>query len=108
MARKRAPGAGRKPRGEYPGKTETFTTRIRPEVKKGLERAAAKHERSLSQEVEFGLRFYLSGLKPSSLDRGSHIRALGEAVMLVAQCIERATEKHWTGRVYGRIPPSGD
>src|SRR5277367_3899818 len=102
MARKRAPGAGRKPRGEYPGKTETLTTRIRPETRKGLERAAAKHDRSLSQEVEYGLRFYLSGLKR---DRGRHIRALGEIVELLAQRIESKTgsktEKlHWNEDVF--------
>jgi hypothetical protein len=93
----RAPGAGRKPRGEYPGKTETLTTRIRPETRKGLECAAAKHERSLSQEVETGLRFYLSALK---LDRGRHIRALGEIVALLAQRIESKTGEHWNKDVF--------
>ena len=30
MAKKRAPGAGRKPRGEFKGKSATLTTRITP------------------------------------------------------------------------------
>jgi hypothetical protein len=97
MAKKRAPGGGRKSRGEYPGKTKTLTTRIRPETREGLERAAAKHGRSLSQEVEHGLRFYLSGLK---LDQGRHIRALGEIVALLAQRIESKTGIHWNESVF--------
>jgi hypothetical protein len=92
--KKRASSAGRKPRGEYQGKTMTLTTRITPATRYAIERAAAKSGRSLSQEVEHGLARYVAMLKPNR-DRGSHIRALGEAVMLVAQCIERATEKHW-------------
>jgi hypothetical protein len=94
MARKRAPGAGRKPRGEFQGKSEVLTTRITPETRAALDRAAAKGERSLSQEVEHGLSWYLSVLKRTP-ERGDHIRALGEAVMLVAQYIERATEQQW-------------
>jgi hypothetical protein len=94
MAKKRAPGAGRKPRGEFQGKTAVLTTRITPETRAALERAAAKGKRSLSQEVEYGLRIYLSTLKRNP-DRGAHVRALGEAVMLVAQYIERATGQHW-------------
>jgi hypothetical protein len=97
MAKKRAPGGGRKPRGEYPGKTKTLTTRIRPETREGLERAAAKHGRSLSQEVEAGLRFYLWGLK---LNHGRHIRALGDIVALLAQRIESKTGIHWNESVF--------
>ena len=52
MARKRAPGAGRKPMGEIQGKSSAFSTRIRPETRKKLETAARANGRSLSQEVE--------------------------------------------------------
>jgi hypothetical protein len=58
-----------------------------------LERASSKNDRSLSQEVES--RLDLSIRKERNSGRGRHLRALGEAVMLVAQCVERATEKHW-------------
>jgi hypothetical protein len=95
MAKKRAPGAGRKPRGEFQGKTAVLTTRITPETRAALERAASKgKKRSLSQEVEYGLRMYLLWLQRDR-ERVKHIRALGEAVMLVAQYIERATGQHW-------------
>jgi hypothetical protein len=46
----------------------------------------------LSQEVEYRLRVSIGSERKN---RGTHVRALGEAVMLVAQCIERATEKPW-------------
>ncbi len=48
MAQKRAPGAGRKPRGEFRGKSAVFSTRLRG----ALEREAARNGRSLSQEIE--------------------------------------------------------
>jgi hypothetical protein len=94
MAKKRAPGAGRKPRGEFKGKSAVLTTRITPETRTALERAAEKGKRSLSQEVEHGLRWYLSTRKRAP-ERDDHIRALGEAVTLVAQYIERATKQKW-------------
>jgi hypothetical protein len=93
MARKRAPGAGRKPRGEFQGKSAVLTTRITPETRAALEHAAAKGKRSLSQEVEYGLRWYL--FVKRTPERGAHIRALGAAVTLAAQYIERATEQKW-------------
>ena len=52
MARKRAPVAGRKPRGEFRGKSAVFSTRITPELRAALEREAARSGRSLSQEIE--------------------------------------------------------
>ena len=74
MAKKRAPGGGRKSRGEYPGKTNRFMMRIRrKKIREGLERAAGKHGRSPSQEVEYGLRFYLSGAQARR--RASYSRA---------------------------------
>ena len=95
MATKRAPGAGRKPRGEFQGKSAVLTTRITPETRAALERAAAKGKnRSLSQVAEKALSVYLSMLEASP-ERGDHINALGEAVKLVAQYIERATGQRW-------------
>jgi hypothetical protein len=93
VARKRAPGAGRKPRGEYRGKSATLATRIRPDTRAALDRAARENKRSLSQEVEYRLRHSIGS--DDRKKRGKHIRALGEAVMLVAQFVERATEKRW-------------
>jgi len=52
MSRKRAPGGGRKPKGEIRGKSAVFSTRIRPETRKKLDAAAKAKNISLSQEVE--------------------------------------------------------
>jgi len=89
-ARKRAPGAGRKPRGDYSGKTDTFTTRITRDTRHALEQAATASRRSLSQEVEHRLRLSLH--KPAGKE---HNRALGHAVVILAERIERETEKDW-------------
>jgi hypothetical protein len=92
MTRKRAPGAGRKPRGEFRGKSATLATRIMPSTRAALDRAARENERSLSQEVEYRLQLSIGDDRKN---RRQHIRALGEAVMLVARFVERATEKRW-------------
>src|SRR3954465_4329709 len=47
---------GPKPNGEYSGKTSVFSTRIRPDTKARLIKAAASAPRSLSQELEHRLR----------------------------------------------------
>ena len=49
MVRKRKPGGGRKPRGEGPA--VAFNTRIEPETRRLLERAAKENGRSLSAEI---------------------------------------------------------
>jgi plasmid stability protein len=95
MARKRAPGAGRPPRGDINGKTETFTTRITPETRRALEASARKHGRSLSQEAEVGLREYLK--KPDGFPRN---RALASLIRTVAEQIEAATKLSWTSDTF--------
>jgi uncharacterized protein (DUF1778 family) len=91
MVRKRAPGGGRKPRGEFAGKSATITTRIMPDTRVGLDQAARASKRSLSQEIERRLRESLS----SDVQRADHIRALGELVKLTAESIERITGTSW-------------
>jgi hypothetical protein len=59
--RKRAFGGGRKPLGEFKGKTTTLTTRITPQTKAALERRAKQHGRSLSQEIEACLNEVIHG-----------------------------------------------
>src|SRR5262249_9471247 len=96
MTRKRAPGGGRKPLGPFKGKTATLTTRITPETRAALERAAKKRRPrplSLSQEVEHRLDGSIR--RDRERDRKPHIRALAEAVALVTERVEAATEKHW-------------
>ena len=91
MAKKRAPGAGRKPRGEFKGKSATLTTRITPETRAAMERAAQKSGRSLSQDVE---RRLVDSVR-NERNRRSDIRALAEAIAIVAEKVEKATGKHW-------------
>ena len=93
MAKKRAPGAGRKPRGEFSRKTSTITTRITPGTRKALERAAEKTSRSLSQEVEHRLDGSIRRDYEHNRDR--HIRGLAEAIAILTHWVERATQKRW-------------
>jgi hypothetical protein len=103
LAKKRAPGAGRKPRGEFKGKSATLTTRITAETRAAMERAAQKSGRSLSQEVE---RRLIDSVR-NERNRRSDVRALAEAIAIVAEKVEIATGKHWlqdafTGEALGR------
>ena len=91
MAKNRAPGAGRKPRGEFKGKSATLTTRITAETRAAMERAAQKSGRSLSQEVE---RRLIDSVR-NERNRRSDVRALVEAIAIVAEKVEIATGKHW-------------
>lgn len=92
--RKRAPGGGRKPQGEFSGKTAKMTMRMTLATRAQLEDAAKKSGRSLSQEAEYHL-----GLSLSRVRIRDHIQALGEIIQLLAQRIESKTEKngklHW-------------
>jgi hypothetical protein len=49
-------GRGATPKGEYVGKSKVFSTRIRPDLRDSLDKAARKSGRSVSQEVEHRLR----------------------------------------------------
>ena len=89
MARKRAPGAGRPPRGEYTGKSATITTRIKPDTRLALEDAARANRRSLSQEIERRLRESLSERQ------AGHIRAIGGLAKIATERIEEVTGKDW-------------
>jgi hypothetical protein len=86
--RKRAPGAGAKPKGPFKGKSATLTTRITPETRGELEHSAQERGRSLSQEVEFRLRDF------ARQNQGPpHIRSLAQAAALLVAAIERRTGK---------------
>jgi hypothetical protein len=90
MARKRAPGAGRPPRGEIRNKNATLTTRITVETRQALEAAAKRHRRSISQEAEVALRAYLK--RPEGEARN---RALALVVNNLAENIEKQTGAGW-------------
>src|SRR5262249_54026405 len=59
-ARKRAPGAGRKPAGPIHGKLSNFSTRITQETRVALEAAAADSGQSISQVAERMIRLGLN------------------------------------------------
>jgi hypothetical protein len=90
--RKRRPGGGRKPGGEFPGKTETFTTRLQPETRRALDEAAktSRPQRSVSSMAEYILKQGLK--KPDGAPRNN---ALAAAVALLAENIEDGTKKKW-------------
>jgi hypothetical protein len=92
---KRAPGGGRKPQGEFKGKSATLTTRITQQTRQQLEHASRKNGLSLSQEVE---RRLVRSFRLRS--RRSAITALAEAISMVADNIERATENTWENNAF--------
>jgi hypothetical protein len=93
MKRRRAPGAGRKPQGDFSGKTATLTTRITPDLRKGLEREAKRNGRSLSQEIEALLRRAIQ--QPKDQQGARHNRALGFAIAQIAEGVELGTGERW-------------
>lgn len=95
MIRKRAPGGGRKPKGEIKGKDAAFSTRITAQTRRALEETAKRHGRSVSQEAEIALRTYLS--KPAGESRN---RALAFIIGHLAEGIEATTGKSWRDDVF--------
>ena len=93
MAKKRRrPGGGRKPGGEFPGKAATFTTRIQPATRRALDEAArlSRPRRSVSAMAEHILKQGLR--KPSGKPRNL---ALAAAIEVLVENIERDTNKSW-------------
>jgi hypothetical protein len=82
--------SGSKPRGEFPGKSATFTTRIQPETRRALNAYAKATSKSVSVAAERLLKAALQ--KPSGEPRN---RALAHAVELLAEQIEGEAKKSW-------------
>ena len=92
LARKRAPGGGRKRLDPGEGKTAVLTARISPATRLMLEREAErKGHHSLSREVEYRLDQSFK----DEIAAPNHIRALAHAVTLLATQIERVTGERW-------------
>lgn len=91
MSRKRAPGAGRKPKGDFVGKSATFTTRITAETRASLDHGARAKRLSLSQYVELLLKGALRQ-QPKAEKRN---RALAAAITILAEDIEKDTGSSW-------------
>ena len=84
--RKRRPGAGRKPQGEYADRTASFTMRMSQELRDRLDQEAGRSGRVLSQEVEHRLRQSLAW--PIEIQKAwgpPHIKGLAQLVSRAAQ-----------------------
>jgi hypothetical protein len=93
--RKRAPGAGRKPQGEFSGKAAKLTMRITCATRKELEVYSKESGLSLSQGAEHHLRLSLSRVRIRD-----HVQALAEIITLLAERIESQTTKKWNEDVF--------
>jgi len=94
--RKRAPGGGRKPQGEFKDSRARLSLRVTQKVRRALEASAKKRKFSLSQEAQFHLE--------QSLSRFYHPRpdiiGLTEIIVRVIQGIERITKLQWNKSPY--------
>jgi hypothetical protein len=84
--RKRAPGGGRKPKGEFASLAANLTVRMPNEMRTQLDRAAGKSGRSLAQELLWRLR--LSFQRDSEKEREPAMRALCFIIAETARQIE--------------------
>jgi hypothetical protein len=88
--------AGRKPKGEYSGKSLVFSTRISPELRGALEKAAKSSGRSLSQEVEHRLRG--SFIEDDRIADTFGDRQTYRLMRMIADAIHTAEERAHMGR----------
>jgi hypothetical protein len=93
--RKRAPGGGRKPQGEFSNKRAQLATRVTLATRKALDSAARKSGRSLSQEVEHRLRDSLKG--SDKADRDPATAALTHLITRSAETISLVSKRPWNG-----------
>jgi hypothetical protein len=91
--RQRRPGGGRKPIGEV-RKSAALTARLEPQTRRALEEAAKKAKPKKLSVSRMAERILRDGLlrRPSGLP---HNLALGCAVALVAEKIERDAGRNW-------------
>lgn len=96
MAGKRAPGGGRKPKGDFAGKSSAFSTRITPELRAALDSESEQTGKSISQIVERRLRESYDEPKRMQRSLGpDHVRALAYIVAHLAQKVEDQTRQAW-------------
>jgi hypothetical protein len=95
VRRKRAPGGGRKPRGEFSNKRAMLATRVTTETRKALDAAASISGLSLSQEVERRLRDSL--IATDKADRDPATAALCHVITRSAETISLISERPWNG-----------
>lgn len=88
----RRPKRGRQPLSPENRNSELLNVRVRPSVRRNLERLAKKRDGSLSREMQRAFDYWIE----HSLRRPAHIEALGWLVMNLAPEIEKGTKKRWT------------
>jgi len=87
MPKKRAPGGGRKPQGEFTQLTSFFGVRMPDDLRKQLERAAVKNKRSVSQELLARLNSSLA--RDRDKDRDPALRGLLYLIANLAENLSR-------------------
>lgn len=101
MPTKRAAGAGRKPAGDFTGKSSAFSTRITPDLRDALDRESADTGKSVSQIVERRLReSYAEPKRMANALGEQHVRALAYLVARLTTSIESITRTKWNEDVF--------
>jgi hypothetical protein len=96
--RKRAPGAGRKPKGEFANLASPFSLRMPPNLRKQLEQAVKRSGRSVSQEI---LRRVSNSLDRERNERWKpETRALCFLVARLEQVMSNEVDGHWRNNPY--------
>lgn len=96
MKSKKVARGGRPPRGPYSGKSSAISTRVTADLRKRLDRAAARSDRSLSQEIEHRLdhSFYEEDALTDAFG-GPHNLTLMRVLGAAAAAIEVRCGKTW-------------
>ncbi|MDG4908120.1 hypothetical protein P9228_16960 [Mesorhizobium sp. WSM4898] len=91
----RAPGGGRKPKGEFAGKSAAFSTRITQELRAALDKESEATGKSISQIVERRLRESYDKPKIQRELADKRIKAMALMTARLATSVESATGKKW-------------
>ncbi|RWI90534.1 MAG: hypothetical protein EOR22_23615 [Mesorhizobium sp.] len=91
----RAPGGGRKPKGEFAGKSAAFSTRITQELRAALDKESEATGKSISQIVERRLRESYDKTRAQRELADQRIRAMALMTARLATSVEAATGKKW-------------
>ena len=90
MARKRAPGGGMKPRGNYRGNSTTMIMRVQPEIREGIERLCKEkpqYGKSMAQQAQTAMMRWIRYCERP------HILVISDGVAMLAERIEQQTGK---------------
>lgn len=85
--KKRAPGGGRKPRGEIGRKNAVFSTRIRSETRALLKKASDESGKSISQIAEWAMIEGLAARERARSEQGDPLHWLCYVVVELSQMV---------------------